>query len=136
VVADEARLLETNGHEVVRYTAHNDQVSSLSKLTLAQQTIWNQHVHSDLRRLISRHRPHVLHAHNTLPLLSPSVYYAGQRRRSAGRANAAQLSPDVSCGRLLPREATYAPTVWGSRSHGTQLFMPATAAAVLPVPRS
>jgi glycosyltransferase involved in cell wall biosynthesis len=76
VVAVEARLLESRGHEVVRYTAHNDQVSSLSKLTLAQRTIWNQKTYRQLRRVITQHRPHIVHVHNTLPLLSPSVYYA------------------------------------------------------------
>jgi glycosyltransferase involved in cell wall biosynthesis len=76
VVADEARLLESRGHEVVRYTAHNDEVSSLSAVTLGQRTIWNQHVYRDLRRLIARQQPQIVHVHNTLPLLSPSVYYA------------------------------------------------------------
>ena len=81
VVADEARLLESRGHEVVRYTAHNDQVSSLSKLTLAQRTIWNQQTFRELRGVIAQHRPHIVHVHNTLPLLSPSVYYAAGAER-------------------------------------------------------
>ena len=81
VVADEARLLESRGHEVVRYTAHNDQVSSLSKLTLAQRTIWNQKSFRELRSVIAQHRPHIVHVHNTLPLLSPSVYYAAGAER-------------------------------------------------------
>ena len=81
VVADEARLLESRGHEVVRYTAHNDQVSSLSKLTLAQRTIWNQNTYRELRSVIAQHRPHIVHVHNTLPLLSPSVYYAAGAER-------------------------------------------------------
>jgi len=81
VVADEARLLESRGHEVVRYTAHNDQVSSLSKLTLAQRTIWNQKTCRELRSVIAQHRPQIVHVHNTLPLLSPSVYYAAGAER-------------------------------------------------------
>ncbi len=81
VVADEARLLESRGHEVVRYTVHNDQVSSLSRLTLAQRTIWNQKTFRELRSVIAQHRPHIVHVHNTLPLLSPSVYYAAGAER-------------------------------------------------------
>ena len=81
VVADEARLLESRGHEVVRYTAHNDQVGSLSKLTLAQRTIWNQETSRALRRVITQHQPHIVHVHNTLPLVSPSVYYAAAAER-------------------------------------------------------
>jgi glycosyltransferase involved in cell wall biosynthesis len=81
VAADEARLLESRGHEVVWYTAHNDQVSSLSKLTLAQRTVWNQKTYRELRSVIAQHRPHIAHVHNTLPLLSPSVYYAAGAER-------------------------------------------------------
>ena len=81
VVADESRLLESRGHKVVRYTAHNDQVGSLSKLTLAQRTIWNQETSRELRRVITQHQPHIVHVHNTLPLISPSVYYAAAAER-------------------------------------------------------
>jgi glycosyltransferase involved in cell wall biosynthesis len=76
VVADEARLLEARGDEVVRHTIHNDQVSALSSVSLAQRTIWSQPAYRDIRAAIARHQPQLLHVHNTLPLLSPSVYYA------------------------------------------------------------
>jgi glycosyltransferase involved in cell wall biosynthesis len=76
VVADEARLLEGRGHEVVRHTVHNDQVNSLSSLSLGQRTIWSQPAYREVRAAIARHQPQLLHVHNTLPLLSPSVYYA------------------------------------------------------------
>ena len=81
VVADEIRLLESRGHDIVRYTAHNDDVGSLSTLSLGQRTIWNQQAYRDLRTVIARERPAVAHVHNTLPLLSPSVYYAARAER-------------------------------------------------------
>lgn len=81
VVADEARLLEARGHEVVRHTVHNDQVNSLSSLSLGQRTIWSQPAYRDVRAAIARHQPQLLHVHNTLPLLSPSVYYAASAER-------------------------------------------------------
>jgi glycosyltransferase involved in cell wall biosynthesis len=81
VVVDEARLLEARGHEVVRYTAHNDQVHSLSKLTLGRRTIWSHPTYRDIRTMIARHRPDLVHVHNTLPLVSPSVYYAARVER-------------------------------------------------------
>jgi len=76
VVADEARLLASRGHDVVRYTVHNDQVNSISRLALGYRTIWSQPAYRDVRNAIATHRPAVVHVHNTLPLLSPSVYYA------------------------------------------------------------
>jgi glycosyltransferase involved in cell wall biosynthesis len=76
VVGDEARLLEAHGHGVVQYTAHNDNVTAYSPVELAQRTIWNRQAYRELRETIVRHRPQLVHVHNTLPLLSPSVYYA------------------------------------------------------------
>jgi len=76
VVADEARLLASRGHDVIQYSVHNDQVNSVSRLALGQRTIWSRPAYRDMRAAIATHRPQVVHVHNTLPLLSPSVYYA------------------------------------------------------------
>jgi len=76
VVADEARLLASRGHDVVQYSIHNDEVNSLSRLALGHRTIWSRPAYRDVRTAIATHRPEVVHVHNTLPLLSPSVYYA------------------------------------------------------------
>jgi glycosyltransferase involved in cell wall biosynthesis len=76
VVADEARLLASRGHDVAQYSIHNDQVNSLSRFGLGHRTIWSRPAHHDVRAAIATHRPDVVHVHNTLPLLSPSVYYA------------------------------------------------------------
>ena len=83
VFADETALLEGHGHEVIRHTLHNDAISGMSKLTVAGKTIWNSAAHAQLRDLVQRERPRVVHFHNTFPLFSPSVYSAA---RSAGAA--------------------------------------------------
>jgi glycosyltransferase involved in cell wall biosynthesis len=74
----ETQLMEDHGHRVIRYTAHNDQVWQLSAPRLAGKTIWNAAVHHDLVRLLKQERPDIVHVHNTLPLISPSVYYAAR----------------------------------------------------------
>jgi len=76
VFASEVDLLESHGHEVVRYTAHNDAVRQLSQLTLACKTSWSGTTYQEMRALLERQRPHIVHVHNTLPLISPAVYYA------------------------------------------------------------
>jgi glycosyltransferase involved in cell wall biosynthesis len=76
VYADEGRLLEAHGQEVIRYTAHNDQVASMSALSVARSTLWSRKSYRDVRRIIANERPHVIHVHNSFPLISPSVYYA------------------------------------------------------------
>lgn len=72
----ETRLLEQRGHEVIRYTVHNDSIAQMPTLQVARATMWNQAVHDELRTLIQQEKPALLHCNNTFPLLSPSVYYA------------------------------------------------------------
>jgi glycosyltransferase involved in cell wall biosynthesis len=72
----ERQLLEAHGHDVLEYTVHNDSVASMSKAAVATSAVWNRSAYRAVRRLIATERPHVVHVHNTLPLLSPAVYYA------------------------------------------------------------
>jgi len=81
VFASELELLATHGHDVVRYTAHNDAVRQLSKLNLGLRTIWSRTAYREMRAILRRERPHIVHVHNTLPLLSPAVYYAARAAR-------------------------------------------------------
>jgi glycosyltransferase involved in cell wall biosynthesis len=81
VFASELELLASHGHQVVRYTAHNDAVKHLSMLGLAFRTTWSRTTYRQLRAAIQRERPQIVHVHNTLPLLSPAVYYAAAAER-------------------------------------------------------
>ena len=74
----ESALLESRGHDVSRYTVHNDSIGALSRLRLAAGTIWSRRSHDRVRRLIRDHRPDVVDFYNTFPLLSPSVYHAAR----------------------------------------------------------
>lgn len=78
VFTGEGQLLETRGHEVVRYTRSNDDVNQMGKLNLLKSTIWNRRTVDDLKELIRRERPAVAHFTNTFPLISPSAYYAAR----------------------------------------------------------
>jgi glycosyltransferase involved in cell wall biosynthesis len=75
----EARLLEEHGHEVLRYEASNDGLDTMPAWTLARRTVWNSRTYHDVRRLLERERPALVHVHNTLPVVSPAVYYAARR---------------------------------------------------------
>jgi glycosyltransferase involved in cell wall biosynthesis len=74
----EARLLESRGHEVRRYTVHNDAIDGMSPLAVAAKTFWNRRSHRDLTCLLREFRPDVMHCTNTFPLISPSAYYAAK----------------------------------------------------------
>jgi len=78
VFAAESALLESFGHQVVRYTVHNDRIADMGRVRLATDTLWNRESHRHVGRLIRRERPDVVHFYNTFPLLSPSVYHAAR----------------------------------------------------------
>ena len=79
VFADETALLEAHGHEVVRFTRHNDDVAGMGRLALARATFGNRDAEAALDALIAAERPDVMHCHNTFPLISPSAYRAARR---------------------------------------------------------
>jgi glycosyltransferase involved in cell wall biosynthesis len=74
----ETSLLERYGHQVVRYSKHNDRAAGMNRLALAGTALWNNSTYRDLRVLIRRERPDVAHFHNTFPLVSPAGYYAAK----------------------------------------------------------
>jgi glycosyltransferase involved in cell wall biosynthesis len=74
----EARLLEDHGHHVLRYTARNTGLEDASRLGLGRKAIWNTDTYRELGKLLKGERPAVVHVHNTLPLISPAVYYAAR----------------------------------------------------------
>ena len=79
VVEAEIELLRAHGHAVETWFRSNDEVGGMSSLALARQTLWSDRTAHDLAELIRRFRPDVIHAHNTVPLISPSLYWAAER---------------------------------------------------------
>lgn len=79
--ADEVELLESRGHEVVQFTLHNDSIKGMSGQQVATKTLWNSKSYDELRRLIRRSKPAVMHCTNTFPLISPAAYYAARAER-------------------------------------------------------
>jgi len=75
---DEARLLESRGHEVVRYTLHNDAINEMGRVGIAVRTVWNHRVYRELREIMASSAPELVHFTNTFPLISPAAYYAAR----------------------------------------------------------
>lgn len=78
VFAAETALLEANGHRVFRYSLHNSRLAGMNPLDSARVTVWNHSSYRELRSLIRKEKPGVVHFHNTLPLISPAGYYAAR----------------------------------------------------------
>jgi len=79
VVESELALLRAHGHVVEAYTRSNDDVGGMSSLALVRQTLWSSRTMREIGVLIDRFRPDVIHAHNTFPLISPSLYWVAAR---------------------------------------------------------
>ncbi|MBL1256080.1 glycosyltransferase family 4 protein [Methylocystis sp. Sn-Cys] len=82
-VEDEVKMLRSHGHNVIEYFVHNDSLEGMPPLTLAANTIWSRQAFNDLGAIVRDRRPQVVHFHNTLPLISPSAYYATKQHGAA-----------------------------------------------------
>lgn len=79
VVINEKRMLEEHGHKVILYSRNNSELKEMSKfrkLFLPITTIFNPRTYKDIKRVIRKYNIDIVHVHNTLHLISPSVYYA------------------------------------------------------------
>lgn len=79
VVANEQKMLKDHGHEVVVYTRDNSEMKKMGKIKkciLPMITIFNIKTYKDIRRIIREKKINIVHIHNTLNLISPSVYYS------------------------------------------------------------
>ena len=78
-VGNERSMLESRGVDVATIERCNDDLDDTSlpaRAAMALNTIWSQRSRSELRQVIRKLRPHVVHVHNTFSMLSPSVYGA------------------------------------------------------------
>lgn len=81
VVENEKDLLLHNGHKVVLYKRHNDEIKNkriFEKLLLPLETIFSLKTYKEVKRIIKKENVDIVHVHNTLPLISQSVYYAAK----------------------------------------------------------
>lgn len=79
VVAQEKALLESNGHEVITYYKTNDVINSIKgvqKIGLLKETTWSRKTYEEVNTILKQDKIDLCHVHNTLPLISPSIYYA------------------------------------------------------------
>lgn len=79
VVENERTLLEEHGHQVFLYTRSNKEMETLSamqKLLLPFTSLFSLRTYREVKRQIKEKKIDIVHVHNTLSLVSPSVYYA------------------------------------------------------------
>jgi len=75
----EKSLLQKNGHDVAVFTRQSDEIRNngfAGMLRGAIATPWNFKMSIAIKKAIADFSPDVIHAHNTFPLISPSIFYA------------------------------------------------------------
>ena len=78
-VRNERQMLERRGVTVVAFDRCNDDIDQstlMARTAMAANTIWSRRSRAELRTVIRRERPDVVHVHNTFAMLSPSIYGA------------------------------------------------------------
>lgn len=75
------RLLAQNGHEprMVMKSSRVLENSILKRLSASWGGVYNIRVNQEMRRLLKKDRPNVVHVHNLYPMFSPSILVACRR---------------------------------------------------------
>jgi glycosyltransferase involved in cell wall biosynthesis len=79
VFEQECELLRLKGHQVQTYTQNNSDVDSypgVKRFVLLKTAIWSTDTYKEIRELIQRSKPDLVHVHNIWVMISPSVYVA------------------------------------------------------------
>lgn len=84
VVLNEKNLLEKNGHKVIFYSRNNSEIKNFSfirKLFLPFTAIYSFKTSREIKKIIKKEQIDIVHVHNTLSLVSPSVFYAAKKMK-------------------------------------------------------
>lgn len=70
------KLLQNKHHTIFLYTKNNKFIKSdlLNQLGIIKRMFANELVENELRKIINRFKPDVVHIHNVYPLISPTIY--------------------------------------------------------------
>lgn len=81
VFEDLVKQLIRSGIDTRTYTRHNRDIRDnlLDKVSVGMTTAWNHSTYKEVSNIIKEYRPSILHAINTFPMISASVFYAARK---------------------------------------------------------
>ena len=74
--AQESKLLQEHGNDVIPYIRDNKVICNLPLWKVGLRTLWSVKDYQSARCLIKNEKPDILHVQNTFPLISPAIFYA------------------------------------------------------------
>jgi len=83
VFESEKSLLERTGHTVIPYVRSNMELqnaSFLERIAIAPRMVWSSETRREIAAILDAERPDIIHIHNTLMVISPSIYSACSER--------------------------------------------------------
>lgn len=84
VFRNETKLLEKKGNTVYKYSVSNNEyfhANLFGKLHAVSGIVWSKQHYNNVRELIRREKPDIVHVHTFFPLLSPSVLVAAKKEK-------------------------------------------------------
>lgn len=78
VVEAERNLLQSRGHNVLLFSKHSDDLRNAGVVGLlkgAMSVAWSSGAGREVERTLAEFKPDLVHAHNTFPMISPSIFY-------------------------------------------------------------
>jgi glycosyltransferase involved in cell wall biosynthesis len=81
VVDAEVSLLRSHGHDVLLYRRDNADILHMPRWRAALDTFWSGRTVDEIDKLQCGFKPDLIHAHNTFPLISPSLYGIAEKLR-------------------------------------------------------
>lgn len=79
VVKNEREMLKKHGHKVWLYQRESEEISRMKvweKVCLPFASVFSLKTYREVKQLIIENKIQLVHVHNTVPLISPSVFYA------------------------------------------------------------
>ena len=82
VFYNELEMLKEMGYNVFEYTRNNNEIANFSvlkKVFLPFSMIYSSKTKRDIKKIIIDNKIDIIHIHNTLNLISPSIYYIAKK---------------------------------------------------------
>jgi glycosyltransferase involved in cell wall biosynthesis len=75
----EFALIKSHDLSVIKYMRHSDEIRTQGiwgKIKGAVSTPWNPFSYNEIKKIVKKESPDIVHVHNTFPLISPSIFHA------------------------------------------------------------